>query len=85
MITVKPCGFLSRALGKVVEMGDELVTVERLLATLQDRMPPNDEPPLSRANTLIAVNGVEISALNGEETRLSHGDVVTLIPVSHGG
>ena len=61
------------------------ITVASLLVTLQDRMPPSDEPPLSRANTLVAVNGVEISALDGEETRLLHGDNVILIPVSHGG
>ncbi|MEM2102680.1 MAG: MoaD/ThiS family protein [Candidatus Bathyarchaeia archaeon] len=34
---------------------------------------------------LILVNGKEISALNGAETRLKDGDKVVLISVSHGG
>jgi molybdopterin converting factor small subunit len=38
-----------------------------------------------RLNSLVLVNGVEISVLNGLETKLSHGDKITLIPVIHGG
>ena len=38
-----------------------------------------------RPNTLILVNGREISALNGLETEVSDGDEVTFIPVAHGG
>jgi molybdopterin converting factor small subunit len=34
---------------------------------------------------LILVNGKEISALNGAETRVKDGDEVVLISVSHGG
>jgi len=40
---------------------------------------------ITRSNTLILVNGVEISALDGEQTEVEEDDVVTLIPVSHGG
>jgi molybdopterin converting factor small subunit len=38
-----------------------------------------------RAKILILVNGVEASVLEGLRSRLSDGDTVTLIPVSHGG
>ena len=38
-----------------------------------------------RLNSLILVNGTEISVLNGLETKLSDGDEITLIPVIHGG
>jgi molybdopterin converting factor small subunit len=31
------------------------------------------------------VNGVEVSVYSGREPILKHGDVVTLIPVAHGG
>jgi molybdopterin converting factor small subunit len=31
------------------------------------------------------VNGVEVSALKGDETEVKDGDLVTLIPISHGG
>jgi molybdopterin synthase sulfur carrier subunit len=41
------------------------------------------ESPLP--NAVILVNGREISALDGLETRLTDGDEVTLIPVVHGG
>ncbi len=40
---------------------------------------------ITRANTLILINGIEISALNGDKTKLKEGDNITLIPVSHGG
>jgi len=85
VVTVKPCGFLSRALGKSVSIDAERITVATLLKLLQARMPPSDEPTLSRANTLVAVNGIEVSALQGEATALSDNDTVTLIPISHGG
>jgi molybdopterin synthase sulfur carrier subunit len=39
----------------------------------------------SRSNSLILVNGREISVLNGLETKLSDGDEVVFIPVVHGG
>lgn len=38
-----------------------------------------------RPHTIILVNGVEISALNGLETPLKDGDEIVLIPVIHGG
>ncbi|MEM2202083.1 MAG: MoaD/ThiS family protein [Candidatus Bathyarchaeia archaeon] len=38
-----------------------------------------------RPNTLIIVNGREISVLKGLETVLNDGDEVVFIPVSHGG
>ena len=44
--------------------------------------PELDDP---RPNTLIIVNGREISALNGLETEIRDGDEVVLISVSHGG
>ena len=85
LVTVKPYGFLSRALGKSLNVETGRITVTALLELLQARMPPSDEPTLSRANTLVAVNGIEVSALQGEDTPLSSNDTVTLIPISHGG
>ncbi|MCP8310340.1 MAG: MoaD/ThiS family protein, partial [Candidatus Methylarchaceae archaeon HK01M] len=40
---------------------------------------------LSPPAVLIAVNGVEISALDQEDTVVKSGDEIVLIPVSHGG
>ncbi|MCS7115541.1 MAG: MoaD/ThiS family protein [Nitrososphaerota archaeon] len=38
-----------------------------------------------RPNSLIIVNGKEISVLNGLETVLKDGDEVVFVPVLHGG
>ena len=38
-----------------------------------------------RPNVLILVNGREISALKGLETRLRNGEEIVIIPVVHGG
>jgi molybdopterin synthase sulfur carrier subunit len=39
----------------------------------------------TRPNTLILVNGREISVLEGLETKVKDGDEVVLIPFVHGG
>lgn len=39
----------------------------------------------SRSNSLILVNGKEISVLNGYETKLCDGDEIVFVPVVHGG
>ncbi|MGB9853445.1 MAG: MoaD/ThiS family protein [Candidatus Bathyarchaeales archaeon] len=38
-----------------------------------------------RPNSLIIVNGREVSVLNGLETMLKNGDEVVFVPVLHGG
>ena len=38
-----------------------------------------------RQNFLTLVNGKELSVLEGLETKLKNGDVVTIIRISHGG
>lgn len=39
----------------------------------------------ARSNSLIIVNGKEISVLNGYETQLCDGDELIFVPVVHGG
>jgi MoaD family protein len=39
----------------------------------------------SRSNSLVLVNGVEISVLAGYDTKVADGDEVVFIPVVHGG
>jgi sulfur-carrier protein len=43
------------------------------------------QPGNSSSNSLVLVNGREISVLNGLETKLNDGDEVVFIPVVHGG
>lgn len=52
----------------------------QLEKTFSDQ-PLND----SKSNSLILVNGREISVLNGYETKLNEGDEIVFIPVVHGG
>lgn len=40
---------------------------------------------ISTANTLILLNGKEISILNGFDTRVQNNDEVVFVPVAHGG
>ena len=46
---------------------------------------PKDTTNLDTQNTLIAVNGVDSSALDGLDTVIKSGDSVSIIPVIHGG
>jgi MoaD family protein len=39
----------------------------------------------SRSNSLVLVNGTEISVLNGYNTKLCDGDEIVFVPVVHGG
>jgi len=70
----------------------EQPTVREAIKTLANSLPSEAEkllidPELNnpRPNALILVNGKEISALKGLETKIREGDELTLIPVSHGG
>jgi molybdopterin synthase sulfur carrier subunit len=65
---------LREAINKIVE---QLPKLKRAL------IDPELEDP--RPNTLILVNGKEISVLNGLETKLKDGDEVVFVPVIHGG
>jgi len=65
---------LREVVKKIVE---ELPKLKRAL------IDPELEDP--RPNTLILVNGKEISVLNGLETMLKDGDEVVFVPVMHGG
>jgi molybdopterin synthase sulfur carrier subunit len=65
---------LKEALKKIV------AELPALAKTLIDRELGDPRP-----NSLIIVNGKEISVLNGLETILKDGDEVVFVPVLHGG
>ena len=46
---------------------------------------PEDTVNFDSKNLLIAVNGIDSSALKGYETKLKQNDVVNFIPIIHGG
>ena len=63
------------------ELVNELIKeLPELKRSLIDQQP---EDP--RLNTLVLVNGREISVLNGLDTKLKDGDEVVLVPFVHGG
>ena len=66
----------------------ELEGMEMPLSELLDllkNLVPKDRPVLDTGNVLVAVNGMDSSALDGVETVLRDGDVISIIPVVHGG
>lgn len=62
-------------------------TVERIIEELprleRALIDPELEDP--RPNTLILVDGMEVSVLNGLKTMLKDGDEIVFLPVLHGG
>ncbi|MEM2883163.1 MAG: MoaD/ThiS family protein [Nitrososphaerales archaeon] len=75
-------GHLATYFGEEAEIQADEMDLATLLKELNLKI---EHQQITRANTLILINGIEISALNGDKTKLKEGDNITLIPVSHGG
>ena len=85
MITVKLLGGARKSFtSDKLEIQNDSMTISNLLSYLKTSSPQN-LPQLDPANILVAVNGVDSSALQGKETLLKNGDVVSIIPLVHGG
>ncbi|MEM1589858.1 MAG: MoaD/ThiS family protein [Candidatus Bathyarchaeia archaeon] len=92
-ITLRFVGSLHNIIGKnkITLKLDGEKTLKEIIGILVDKFPetkrtivdPELEDP--RPNTLIIVNGREISVLKGLETIIKNGDEVIFVPVSHGG
>ena len=67
-----------------VEITTNVNTISELIAYLISQKPENT-PNFDGKNLLIAVNGVDSSALDGNNTQLKSNDVVNIIPIIHGG
>jgi len=65
-----------------VDLAD--ITIKALLDHLVS-VKPKDTIDIDTKNILVAVNGVDSSALDGPDTMLHPNDVVTIIPIIHGG
>jgi len=63
---------------------EEGATISTLMRRLRAELFA-DKEHVDESNLLIMTNGKEISVLNGLQTGLENNDIVTLIPVSHGG
>lgn len=67
-----------------VEIERTDITIEQLLNLLTKNNSNNDNK-LDTNNLLVAVNGIDSSAMDGYLTKLKQGDVVSIIPIIHGG
>jgi molybdopterin synthase sulfur carrier subunit len=69
----------------------EDITIKELVNEITQELPElkhtfsDQELNDSRSNSLVLVNGREISVLNGYETKLKDGDEIVFVPVVHGG
>ncbi len=92
-LTIKFIGALRHISGKtqLIINYQECISLKNLLAKLTQELPElektfsNQQLNDSRSNSLILVNGREISVLNGLETKLRDGDEIVFVPVVHGG
>ncbi|MCI0564529.1 MAG: MoaD/ThiS family protein [Nitrososphaera sp.] len=85
MITIRLLGGAKKAVG-----GKQFLHIEKssasVLEILEFLQGISTEPRLLQAtNLIIAVNGVDSSALQGESTLARTGDTVTVVTVVHGG
>jgi MoaD family protein len=93
VITVKLIGALRHLSGKtqLTVNYQEGSSLKKLIKQMSKEMPSlkrtfsDNELNNSRSNSLILINGREISVLNGYETKLNNGDEVVFVPVVHGG
>jgi molybdopterin synthase sulfur carrier subunit len=92
-LIVKFIGALRHLSGKTqltLQVQDGM-SIKQLLDKMSQDMPElnrtfsDQELNDSRSNSLILVNGREISVLNGFETKLNDGDEIVFVPVVHGG
>lgn len=92
-LTVKFVGALRHVSGKThftLNFQDG-ISIKELIGNISQEMPElkrtfsDHELNDSRSNSLILVNGREISVLNGYETKLNDGDEIVFVPVVHGG
>lgn len=92
-LSIKFIGALRHISGKtqLTVNSQESTSIKKLLIKLRQEFPSLEKTFAdqqlndSRSNTLILVNGREISVLNNLETKLNDGDEIVFVPVVHGG
>lgn len=85
MITIKLLGGAKKSFGTDLLSAElDNVTIQDLLEYLLSIKPKNTLE-LDTKNILVAVNGIDSSALGGVDTVLHSGDVISIIPIIHGG
>ena len=85
MITVKLVGGAKKSfLTEQLHIDKSNISIQELLDLLLE-LKPADTPDLDTENILIAINGTDSSAMEGKSTMIKNNDLVSIIPVIHGG
>ena len=85
MITVKFLGGAKKSFSTDKIMVEKNTDTINQLITHLIKIKPKDTLEFDTKNLLIAVNGVDSSALQGYDTKLSDNDEISIIPIIHGG
>lgn len=84
MIAIRLLGGVKKAVGKpAVDFDKPSASVAEILQFLSGIS--NDSRLLQPNNLIIAVNGIDSAALQGQQTLAKSGDIVTIVTVVHGG
>ena len=85
MITVKFIGGAKKIYQtEQTSVSESNISINELIEIL-DKIKPSNTENLDLDNTLLAINGVDSASLDGLSTILKDGDIVSLIPIIHGG
>jgi len=85
MITVKLMGGAKKSFSTdSIILKESNLTINELIDHLIQIKPMNTLE-FDTKNLLIAINGIDSSALQGYDTRLNDNDIVSIIPIIHGG
>ena len=85
MITVKFVGGAKKSFStEQLQIDKSDISIQELIDLLL-KLKPADTPDLDIENILIAINGTDSSAMEGKSTKIKNNDLVSIIPVIHGG
>jgi len=85
MITVKFVGGAKRSFStEQLQIDKSDISIQELMDLLLE-LKPDNTPDLDTKNILIAINGTDSSAMEGQSTKIKNNDLVSIIPVIHGG
>jgi len=85
MFTVKFVGGAKKSFPvEQLKIDQSNITIQELINLLLE-LKPKDTPKLDTDNVLIAINGADSSAMDGKSTIIQENDLVSIIPVIHGG
>ena len=85
MITVKFVGGTKKSFStEQLQIEKSDISIQELINLLLELKPANT-PGIDPKNILIAINGIDSSAMEGNSTKIKNNDLVSIIPVIHGG